>query len=54
MMSLSARSSSVSKLEGTPNIAGALVIEDFYWESHDDIFMRVILQEAPIMAEQLF
>jgi hypothetical protein len=37
-----------------PEVAEAVVIEDFYWGSNDSAFVRTILQKAPTTSEQLF
>jgi phenylpropionate dioxygenase-like ring-hydroxylating dioxygenase large terminal subunit len=37
-----------------PNITDVAMIEEFYQVSHDEVFVRAILQEAPTTIEQLF
>jgi hypothetical protein len=37
-----------------PDISDLVVIEDFYWGSRDEVFVRAICEEAPTTAEQLF
>ena len=37
-----------------PEVTKAAVIEDFYRGSNDSVFVRAILQKAPITSEQLF
>jgi hypothetical protein len=37
-----------------PEVAEAVVIEDFYRGSNDSAFVRAILQKAPTASEQLF
>jgi hypothetical protein len=37
-----------------PEVAEAVVIEDFYRGSNDSAFVRAILQKAPTTSEQLF
>jgi hypothetical protein len=37
-----------------PEVVEAAVIEDFYRESNDPVFVRAILQKAPATSEQLF
>jgi hypothetical protein len=37
-----------------PEVAEAVVIEDFYQGSNDSAFVRAILQKAPTTSEQLF
>jgi hypothetical protein len=37
-----------------PEVAEVAVIEDFYRESNDSVFVRAILQKAPTTSEQLF
>jgi hypothetical protein len=37
-----------------PEVAEAIVVEDFYRGSNDSAFVRAILQKAPTTSEQLF
>jgi hypothetical protein len=43
-----------TKRNRIPEVAEAVVIEDFYWGSNDSAFVRAILPKEPSTSEQLF